>query len=226
MFVNKSKVLTIFLLSFLFIISISISWKIEGNNPLSNDNKAQIKEVIEKFIEKDYNFNGGSNDFDEIGNNLLKEYLIARNSLKEENNKSDEYIHYDNQYEFDYINFEIIKNLIKVDVDVLESFKYDIPSRKNDEAMIKNRYEIFLDKIDGEYKVVSANIDIEIDPVDGEFNVNKELGFLDEDTQHNMYKSMIKNDKYELYSSPYYKNLEKMKKRIEYIKSCIQNKYK
>lgn len=68
---------------------------------------------------------------------------------------------------------------MKVDVEVTEEFVYDIPDATGEEAMARNNYEIFLEKQDDRYYVVSANISTEVDPVDGEFNVNEQLGYSD-----------------------------------------------
>lgn len=159
------------------------------------------------------------NDFSDINNDNLKEYLILRNDLKDKNNKSDGYTYYNNKYDFEYKSITYLeeKNLFKVDLDVTETFNYNLPNCIGEEAITKNKYEIYLSKEDENCYIVSANIDTDSDPVDGEFNINKELG-IEHKTRSK--RSLDEKEDAEYAES----NLSNIRDRLNEIERNIPNK--
>ncbi|MDB8800508.1 hypothetical protein PN290_14150, partial [Romboutsia sp. 1001216sp1] len=90
------------------------------------------------------------------------------------------------------------------------SFK-DEDTGKINEAGAGNNYTVYLSKINGEWKVMSATIALgaDADAVDDEFDVNKELGYEGNKTQKNV----------EL-------NLNKMLNRLNYLKEMYSKPLK
>lgn len=142
-----------------------------------DNDETLIKNVVEKFIQDDYNFNGGKNDLTTIGTDEFKQYIIARNKVKETNNANIGYFVTKQKFEFDYKKFEKQGDYIKVDLYANEIFSYTDPDGGFEDAEAGNNYTVYLSKRDNEWKVMSASIDVDLDPVDHLFNVNKELGY-------------------------------------------------
>jgi hypothetical protein len=144
---------------------------------LNANDENSIKDVVEAFVKEDYNFNGGKNELTTVGTEEFKQYLIARNEVKKTNNDRIGYNVFDQRYDFDYKNLEKQDDVVKINLYVHEIFSYDDSSGRTEDAEVGNNYVIYLSKVDGYWKVMSATIDVEVDPVDNEFNVNKELGY-------------------------------------------------
>lgn len=140
--------------------------------------RSAIKEVLETFIKDDYNYNGGKNDFSTIENEQLKKYLLARNTVKSTNHKTNYKKVLSQNFKFDYENFVRSENRVKVNVYMDENYFFkDENTGKINEAEAGNDYVVYLSKINGKWKVMSATIKVNADAVDAEFDVNKELGY-------------------------------------------------
>ncbi len=163
-------------LAFLMILSSFVASKTtaESSNIMTRSNEKEIKKVVERFISEDYNFNGGQNVFSTVNNENLKQFLTLRNKFKKESNKKDSYKVYNKTFKYDYKKIESKRGIVKVSLDVIEKFMYDIPSATGQEAMTKDNYEIYLEKKDNTYYVVSANDLSENDSEDEETNLNNE----------------------------------------------------
>ncbi len=188
---SKLKKLSL-VFSFVLILALILIFNFNGKGKISTskteDDANQIssmKSVIEKFIEDDYNFNGGKNDFSTVGNEDLKKYLIARNDFKRFNNKENnsDYTPFNEKYTFDYKNISNVGNdTKKVSVYVKEIFDYTmIKDGKKDlvkDAGAGNDYVIYITNVGkNNWKVMSATIDVDVDPIDADFNVNEILGY-------------------------------------------------
>ncbi|WP_343102084.1 hypothetical protein [Romboutsia sp. MSSM.1001216sp_RTP31141st1_G3_RTP31141_220114] len=161
-----------------------------------------IKEVLETFIKDDYNYNGGKNDFSTVGNEHLKKYLLARNTVKATNHKTNYKKVLSQNFKFDYENFVRSVNCVKVNVYMDEDYSFkDENTGKINEAMAGNDYVVYLSQINGKWKVMSATIKVNADAVDAEFDVNKELGYEGRKNQKNAES-----------------NLNKMLNRLNYLK--------
>lgn len=218
--VFKIGILVFSLLIVLFIINYLLFNGVIGKTALPPKEESKIKLTIENFIKKDYNFNGGENDFSEVDSDVFKEYLRERNSLKAYNNKTDGYKPYDNSFKFKYDEIAKIGEMVRVKLEVEEKFLYDLPNEKRIESFVKNVYEVILHE-DGEgYKILSASIDTDVDVVDAEFDVNEELGY-DMDSMESIFKKDDNPSKEEQI-----KNLNKMKERISYLRSQIDDEGK
>ncbi len=170
--------------------------------------RSSIKEVLETFIKDDYNYNGGKNDFSTVGNEHLKKYLLARNTVKATNHKTNYKKVLSQNFKFDYENFVRSVNCVKVNVYMDEDYSFkDENTGKINEAMAGNDYVVYLSQINGKWKVMSATIKVNADAVDAEFDVNKELGYEGNKNQKNIdinLNKMLKrlNDLKEKYSKP------------------------
>ncbi|WP_343102122.1 hypothetical protein [Romboutsia sp. MSSM.1001216sp_RTP31141st1_G3_RTP31141_220114] len=140
--------------------------------------RSAIKEVLETFIKDDYNFNGGKNNFSTVGNENLKKYLIARNSIKSIINKTNNEKILSQNFKFDYKDFVRSGDCVKVNVYMGENYSCE---NKNTgeiyDAGAGNDYIVYLSKVNGKWKVMSATIKINADSVDDKFDVNEELGY-------------------------------------------------
>ena len=178
--------------SFILILTLILIFNFNGSGRISTaeteDDSNQIssmKSVIEKFIEDDYNFNGGKNDFSTVGNEDLKKYLIARNDFKRFNNKENnsDYTPFNEKYNFDYKKIsDIDNNTKKVSVYVDETFDFTmVRDGKKDfvkDAGSGSDYVIYITNVgENNWKVMSATRDIDTDPIDADFNVNEILGY-------------------------------------------------
>ncbi|WP_270942585.1 hypothetical protein [Romboutsia lituseburensis] len=208
---NKNKVFTFSLvLSIILIFGILIYLKTATGEKYNIDaEKESIKEVLETFIKDDYNYNGGKNDFSTVGNENLKKYLIARNAVKYTNHKSSYKKVLSQKFEFDYKDFSKWRDCVKVNVYMDEnySFEDEDTGQINKDAGAGNDYIVYLSKVDGEWKVMSATIDVDVDPVDDVFDVNKELGYGWKKTRERVDEDLNKmldklNDLKEQYSEP------------------------
>ncbi|WP_343101142.1 hypothetical protein [Romboutsia sp. MSSM.1001216sp_RTP31141st1_G3_RTP31141_220114] len=172
--------------------------------------RSSITEVLETFIKDDYNYNGGKNDFSTVGNEQLKKYLLARNTVKATNNKTNYKKVLSQNFKFDYGNFVSSGNCVKINVYIEEyySFKDENTSEIN-EAGAGNDYVVYLSKINGKWKVMSATIKVNADAVDDEFDVNKELGYEGKKNQKNVEA-----------------NLNKMLDRLNYLKDIYSKPLK
>lgn len=170
--------------------------------------KDSIKEVLETFIKDDYNYNGGKNDFSTVGNENFKKYLIARNAVKATNHKTNYKKVLSQNFEFDYKGFVRSGDCVKVNVYMLENYSYeDEDTGKINDAGAGNDYVVYLSKINGKWKVMSATIKVNADAVDDEFDVNKELGYEGKKTHESVDKNLNKmiyrlNYLKEVYSKP------------------------
>lgn len=170
--------------------------------------RSSIKKVLETFIKTDYNYNGGKNDFSTVGNENLKKYLFARNTVKATNHKRNYKKVFSQKFKFDYKNFVRSRNCVKVNVYMLEEYLFeDEDTGKINEAGAGNDYVVYLSKINEKWKVMSATIEVDIDAVDAEFDVNKELGYSRKETYKNIDINLNKmltrlNDLKETYSKP------------------------
>ena len=215
----KKKLFVFLLISSIFFQFSNISYAIEkdgiieknGENKQDFDienEKDSIKKVLETFIKDDYNYNGGKNDFSTIGNEQLKKYLLARNTVKATNHKTNYKKVLSQNFEFNYKDFAKLGNYVKVNVYMLETYLFkDEDTGQLNEAGAGNDYIVYLSKINGEWKVMSATIDVDIDAVDDEFDVNKELGYEGNKTQKNIELNLNKmlnklNDLEDAYSKP------------------------
>ncbi|HCQ5970063.1 TPA: hypothetical protein OLZ70_004019, partial [Clostridioides difficile] len=167
------------------------------------NNKNSIKKVVEIFIKEDYNFNGGKNNFSTVGSDDFKEYLKARNDLKQVNNDNQTYKVINTKYTFDFKNITKNGNIVNVNLYVSETFSYNLEDKIENNASAGNEYDIYLTKGGDSWKIMSATIKVEEDPVDSYFDVNKELGY--------------SNDK-ELKGINVKQNLKKMLDKMDYIK--------
>ncbi|HBG2041098.1 TPA: hypothetical protein ACMVBF_003488, partial [Clostridioides difficile] len=167
------------------------------------NNKNSIKKVVEIFIKEDYNFNGGKNNFSTVGSDDFKEYLKARNDLKQVNNDNQTYKVINTKYTFDFKNITKNGNIVNVNLYVSETFSYNLEDKIENDASAGNEYDIYLTKGGDSWKIMSATIKVEEDPVDFYFDVNKELGY--------------SNDK-ELKGINVKQNLKKMLDKMDYIK--------
>ncbi|WP_343102123.1 hypothetical protein [Romboutsia sp. MSSM.1001216sp_RTP31141st1_G3_RTP31141_220114] len=167
-----------------------------------------IKKVLETFIKTDFNYNGGKNDFSTVGNENLKKYLLARNTVKATNHKRNYKKVISQKFKFDYKNFVRYRNCVKVNFYMLEEYLFeDEDTGKINEAGAGNDYVVYLSKINGKWKVMSATIDVNVDAVDDEFDVNKELGYEEKKNQKNVEENLNKmldrlNYLKEMYSKP------------------------
>lgn len=172
--------------------------------------RSDIKEVLETFIKTDYYYNGGKNDFSTVGNEQLKRYLIARNDVKNTHNKRNYKKVLSQNFEFKYNGFKKINSCVKVKVYMLNTYTFENEDTGEiNDAGTGNNYTVYLSKINGEWKVMSATIDLDsdADAVDEEFDVNKELGYEGELNQNNIDENLNKmlkrlNDLKEKYSKP------------------------
>ncbi|HBE9335398.1 TPA: hypothetical protein KRA00_003599, partial [Clostridioides difficile] len=167
------------------------------------NNKNSIKKVVEIFIKEDYNFNGGKNNFSTVGSDDFKEYLKARNDLKQVNNDNQTYKVINTKYTFDFKNITKNGNIVNVNLYVSETFSYNLEDKIENNASAGNEYDIYLTKRGDSWKIMSATIKVEEDPVDSYFDVNKELGY--------------SNGK-ELKGINVKQNLKKMLDKMDYIK--------
>ncbi|MBY1673614.1 hypothetical protein AB4E40_19090, partial [Clostridioides difficile] len=173
------------------------------------NNKNSIKKVVEIFIKEDYNFNGGKNNFSTVGSDDFKEYLKARNDLKQVNNDNQTYKVINTKYTFDFKNITKNGNIVNVNLYVSETFSYNLEDKIENDASAGNEYDIYLTKGGDSWKIMSATIKVEEDPVDFYFDVNKELGY--------------SNDK-ELKGINVKQNLKKMLDKMDYIKKNYKKK--
>ncbi|WP_343102101.1 hypothetical protein [Romboutsia sp. MSSM.1001216sp_RTP31141st1_G3_RTP31141_220114] len=172
--------------------------------------RSSIKEVLETFIKDDYNYNGGKNDFSTVGDENLKKYLLARNAVKATNHKRNHKKVLSQNFNFDYKSFVRYRDCVKVNVYMYETYSFkDENTGQLNEAEAGNNYTVYLSKINGVWKVMSATIDLDsdADAVDEEFDVNKELGYEGNKNQKNIdinLNKMLKrlNDLKEKYSKP------------------------
>ncbi|MDR0880654.1 MAG: hypothetical protein LBN09_08140 [Clostridioides sp.] len=183
---------------------------IEENLNVIDENS--IKNVVEAFVKEDYNFNGGKNELTAVGTEEFKQYLIARNEVKKTNNDRIGYNVFDQRYDFDYKNLEKQDDIVKINLYVHEIFSYDDSSGRTEDAEVGNNYVIYLSKVDGYWKVMSATIDVEVDPVDNEFNVNKELGYEGNKSNNKSYTTD--------------NNLQKILNRLSYLKDIYSEPLK
>ncbi|SFE76863.1 hypothetical protein [Peptostreptococcus sp. D1] len=144
-----------------------------------------------------------------------------RNEIKELNNKNDNYISYNNNYEFKFANLQKKNDIVTANVEVTEEFTYDIPTAQGEKAMVRNDYEVILQKKGNTYYILSANIDTDADPIDGEFNANKELGYIKDDGTDNSRQSINSDD---ISNTFIESNLYKINNRMNEIKISISNK--
>ncbi|HBG7748172.1 UNVERIFIED_CONTAM: hypothetical protein C3P01_18965 [Clostridioides difficile] len=173
------------------------------------NNKNSIKKVVEIFIKEDYNFNGGKNNFSTVGSDDFKEYLKARNDLKQVNNDNQTYKVINTKYTFDFKNITKNGNIVNVNLYVSETFSYNLEDKIENNASAGNEYDIYLTKRGDSWKIMSATIKVEEDPVDSYFDVNKELGY--------------SNGK-ELKGINVKQNLKKMLDKMDYIKKNYKKK--
>ncbi|WP_195938166.1 hypothetical protein [Romboutsia sp. 1001713B170131_170501_G6] len=172
--------------------------------------KDSIKEVLETFIKDDYNYSGGKNDFSTVGNENLKKYLIARNTAKSTNYKRNYTKVLSQNFEFDYKGFVRSGDCVKVNVYMLENCSYeDEDTGEIYDAGAGNDYVVYLSKIKGKWKVMSATIKVNADAVDDEFDVNKELGYEGKKTHESINK-----------------NLDKMLDRLNYLNEVYSKSLK
>ncbi|MDB8791539.1 hypothetical protein PN398_12465 [Romboutsia sp. 1001216sp1] len=172
--------------------------------------KDSIKEVLETFIKDDYNYSGGKNDFSTVGNENFKKYLIARNTAKSTNYKRNYTKVLSQNFEFDYKVFVRSGDCVKVNVYMLENCSYeDEDTGEIYDAGAGNDYVVYLSKINGKWKVMSATIKVDADAVDDEFDVNKELGYEGKETHESVDK-----------------NLNKMLNRLNYLKEVYSKPLK
>ena len=164
--------------------------------------RSSIKEVLETFIKDDYNYNGGKNDFSTVGNEQLKKYLLARNTVKATNHKTNYKKVLSQNFKFKYENFVRSGNCVKVNVYMDEDYSFkEENTGKIYDAGAGNDYIVYLSKVNGKWKVMSATIKVNADAVDDEFDVNKELGYEGKKNQKNTES-----------------NLNKMLDRLNYLK--------
>lgn len=159
----------------------------------------EIKSIIKKFIEEDFYFLGGKNEFSTVENLDFKKYLTARNEYKAVNSEKSTTKIVDGTRQFDYefksIN-EVNPNLIEANVYVLEKYDYTVIGDNGNLDLVKdsqvgNEYKIFLDNNEGIFKVLSADINVDIDPIDSDYNVNELLGFENNDENNRSKRSIL-----------------------------------
>ncbi|MCA0569794.1 hypothetical protein KWK57_018125, partial [Clostridioides difficile] len=173
------------------------------------NNKNSIKKVVEIFIKEDYNFNGGKNNFSTVGSDDFKEYLKARNDLKQVNNDNQTYKVINTKYTFDFKNITKNGNIVNVNLYVSETFSYNLEDKIENNASAGNEYDIYLTKRGDSWKIMSATIKVEEDLVDSYFDVNKELGY---------------SKGKELKGINVKQNLKKMLDKMDYIKKNYKKK--
>lgn len=132
-----------------------------------------IKSEVEEFIKTDYRFDGGDNKFSNVGNEKLKKELTAINNEKKKYITKKIYNH---KFRFDYKEITRKKDIYIVPVNVLESYTFTPKIEKNIEPSSSYlEYEIFLEKKDGKYKIMSAYM--LPDAGSNEENINEKLGY-------------------------------------------------
>lgn len=119
-------------------------------------------------------------------------------------------------YKFKFIEISRVGKYVKVDLDTseigLDPIEVSYAGKKvSTKSGRTNHSIIYLAKIGGQYKVMSARMDTEADLIDDEFNANKELGFEDGFADNDGLTS---------------KNLKKMLKAMEERKGRLLDYYK
>lgn len=166
------KCLSLIIVIFITLISIILLKFIFDNKEPSN---SSIKNTLEKFIETDFRYNGGDNNFSTLESKEFKEYLKARNDLKNYDNEIQNYKYFNDQFIFDYNKILKEGDKAVVEVFVKDKFSYYLNDERTDDASASDLYIIYLTKIDGLWKVSSATIKTDVDLIDNKFDVNKEL---------------------------------------------------
>ncbi len=136
-----------------------------------------IKSTVETFIKEDFRQTGGNNKFNYIVSDQFKEYLKARNDLKNFHAKIQNFEPFNENFTFDYDSISENKNKAIVNVNVTEEFSYYCGKERIDGAGANDLYIIYLTKVNDSWKIDSATIKADADLIDDVFDVNKELGF-------------------------------------------------
>ena len=205
------KILTLIICSALICLPLKFSFADKKSEKLTKHEENSIKNIVEEFISSDFRYNGGDNNFNTIESKEFKEYLKARNDLKDYNNEKQNYKPFNDKFTFNYDSISKKDNKAIVEVFVKDQFSYYLNNEKTDNAISSDSYIVYLTKIDGLWKVSSATIKTDVDLIDNKFDVNKELN----SDNTTFYKSSSKNEKNE--------NLDKMLASINQIKSDLDN---
>lgn len=169
------KILFLGMAIFIAVSSFNISFANETCDQITKSDEKSIKDVVETFVKTDFRYNGGDNNFNTIESDQFKQYLKARNDLKDFNNQKQDYEPFNDTFTFDYENISKNSDNVIVKVNVRDEFSYYLEGELTDDASTSDTYVIYLTSINDLWKVSSATIDTDVDLIDNVFDVNKEL---------------------------------------------------
>ncbi len=203
------KILILVLSTFLTLSSFEITSANEVSKKNTTPDELSIKSTVETFIKEDFRQTGGNNKFNYIVSDQFKEYLKARNDLKNFHAKIQNFEPFNENFTFDYDSISENKNKAIVNVNVTEEFSYYFAKERIDGASATDLYIIYLTKVNDSWKIDSATIKADTDLIDDVFDVNKEL------YSDNLNPSKVTNQ-----------NLNKMLSYINDLKDKLKNNIK
>lgn len=171
----KKKQLTIIILAIVAIIIATIAYSGRTQN-VNSEEQIKIEKTVKQFILEDYNNFGEKSSFTTVGNDKFKKILTEKNKDVRKNRSNEK--RYNHKYNFESIIISKKRNNYKTFVTVIETYTLtpkEKDGNKNNISSSENEYEIYLKKINNQYKVMSGYMK----PDAGAPNedINKTLGY-------------------------------------------------